>query len=119
MKEAEQSAAEARLAAEQVRRAGQVEPQAIRPGDARGRRPAPDCMQGQPVEQGAIVIRLGIAHVEIGDKRAGMRAAMPGRKPSSSATGQAAVTTSRWPMRSIRMVGRVHAATSGSGAATA
>lgn len=39
--------------------------------------------------------------------------AIPGRKPDSSACGQAAVTMSRWPTRSIMMVGRARSACAG------
>ena len=73
LEKAKQPPAELRLAAEQMGRAGQVKPDHVGSGDTRGRRPASDRMEGEPVEQGAILVRLRVVYVEIGHERPRVR----------------------------------------------
>src|SRR3546814_1558297 len=50
-----------------------VEPYPIAARNAGGRSPAPDGMQRQPLQQFAILVRLGLMDLEIGDERTRVR----------------------------------------------
>jgi hypothetical protein len=65
----------------------------------RARGPAARREQGQPLEQGGVARRLGLAHLQPRRQHPRLRERHAGRQPQRLRGGQAAAITTRWPER--------------------